>query len=433
MNRQGIEDEKSKMKIAMQNRIHQMSQSQGLPILIAAVVGAAIGFGAWGEGRLPFLAAALPFAIGISGSRARAFVMGLAYVLATERAGPAFMAAWFDGSFLTGAVLWLGSGVIGGLAWSLGWTSSSAPWRKAAASVLAWVVTLLPPVAVVVMGHPIVAWGSIMEGTGWLGVLASVAAPAIFMWTFARSPWSLRTMTLLFIPVAGAVAGASVYAYNAIETRFVGDIAAVSTNWGTAKDAWEIIERIERIGRTNDRFAKETDVHVIIYPEAVIQRYEPALYQVLKMEIMDAAARAGQTIVLGADLPTKSGNLESGAIAFYPDGKTATAIARQPVPIALWKPWQASKSFLADWTANNILTLRDGVAARVIFCYEEYIPLLSLINEAKDAHNIVVAMANTWASKDQLGATIQSRHSEGMAKLFGKRLLRAENRPKKDQ
>jgi hypothetical protein len=88
---------------------------------------------------------------------------------------------------------------------------------------------------------------------------------------------------------------------------------------------------------------------------------------------------------------------------------------------------------LTDWRANNILTLKDGVVARVLFCYEEYIPLLSLINEAKDAHNIVVVMANTWAAKDQLASTIQSRHSEGIAKLFGKRILRAENRPKKER
>lgn len=420
------------MKIAVQKFKSQLSESKYLPLLIAAIVGAVIGAGAWGEGRLPFLAAALPFAVGISGSRARAFALGLAYVLATERAGPAFMSTWFDGSVLAGLLLWLASGVVGGLAWSLGWTSSIVPWRKAAATVVAWTVTLLPPVAVVVMGHPIVAWGSIMQGMGWFGVLVSVAAPAVFMWNFSKSRWSLRAVSLLFIPIAGIVAGASVYAYAPVENRFVGDIVAVSTNWGVAKDQWEILERAERIGRTNDRFAQDTDVRVIIYPEAVIQRYDPALYKVLKMEVIDAAARAGQTIVLGADLPTKSGNLESGAIAFYPDGKTATAIARQTVPIALWKPWQASGSFLTDWTANNLLTLKDGVIARVIFCYEEYIPLLSLINEAKDAHNIVVVMANTWASKDKLGAAIQSRHSEGIAKLFGRRLLRAENRPKKD-
>lgn len=416
---------------AMQKRVNPKWLASALPVLIAAVIGGVIGFGAWGDGRLPLLAAVLPIAIGISGSRARAFVMGLTYVLATERAGPGFMAAWFDGSVLTSAALWLGSGVVGGLAWSLGWTASSVPWRKAAASVLAWSVTLLPPVAVVVMGHPLIAWGSIMPGTGWFGVLASVAVPAFFMWSFAKSPWTLRTMALLFIPLAGVVLGASVLAYIPSENRFVGDIVAVSTNWGSAKDEDEILERIERIGRTNDKLAQQPDTRVIIYPEAILQRYDPALYPILKMEIIGAAARAGQTIVLGADLPTKSGNLESGAIAFYPDGKTATAIARQTVPFALWKPWQDSGSFLTDWTANNILLLRDGVTARVIFCYEEYIPLLSLINEAKDAHNIVVVMANTWASEDQLGATIQSRHSEGIAKLFGKHLVRAENRPKK--
>lgn len=421
------------MNSAVQKLINQLSASKYFPIVFAAFVGAAIGYGAWGEGRAPFLAAALPLAVGVAGSRARAFVIGLAYVLTTERAGPAFMSAWFDGSIAVGFLLWLASGLIGGLAWSLGWSNSAIPWRKAGATVVAWVVTLVPPVAVLVMGHPIVAWGSIMQGSGWFGVLASVAVPAIFMWNFTKSPWSLPTMSALFIPVAAFVGVAGVYAYAPIENRFVGDIAAVSTNWGASKDEWEILERIERIGRTNDRFAQDTDVHVIIYPEAVIQRYDPALYPVLRMEVIDAAARAGQTIILGADILTKSGNLQSGAIAFYPDGKTATAIARQTVPIALWKPWQASDSFLTDWTANNLLTLKDGVIARVIFCYEEYIPLLSLINEALDAHNIVVVMANTWASKDVLGATIQAQHSEGIAKLFGKRLLRAENRPKKDQ
>jgi hypothetical protein len=413
------------MNQKMKQLISAASESKAVSVAIAVMVGAAIGFGAWGEGRYPYLAALLPLAIGISGTRLRAFAIGFAYVLATERAGPAFMASWFDDSLIAGLALWLGSGLVGGLVWSLGWTASATPWRKALASVTAWAVTLLPPVAVLAMGHPIIAWGNIMQGTGWLGVIASCAVPAIILWNYSKAPWSLWTMTLMFVPIAGAVVGASAYSFNQIETRFVGDMAAVSTNWGAAKDPWEVLERIERIGNT--------DVRVVIYPEAVIQRYDPALYQVLKMEVIDAAARAGQTIILGADLPTKGGDLESAAIAFYPDGKSATAIARQTVPIALWKPWLHAGSFLTDWRANNILTLKDGVVARVLFCYEEYIPLLSLINEAKDAHNIVVVMANTWAAKDQLASTIQSRHSEGIAKLFGKRILRAENRPKKER
>ena len=65
----------------------------------------------------------------------------------------------------------------------------------------------------------------------------------------------------------------------------------------------------------------------------------------------------------------------------------------------------------------------------MIFCYEEYIPVLSLLNEALDDHQIVVVMSNTWADKIGLNSKIQNRHSEGMALLFGRKLIKAENRP----
>ena len=162
----------------------------------------------------------------------------------------------------------------------------------------------------------------------------------------------------------------------------------------------------------------------------MIERYTPALAPVIAMEITNPAAKAGQTVILGADLPNASGNLELAAIAFYPDGRTATAVARQTVPIALWRPWQDTGSYLVDWRANNLLTIKDGLRARVLFCFEEYVPILSLINEALDPHSIVIVMANTWSAREELGPIIQSQHSQGIANLFGKRLLRAENRPK---
>ncbi len=343
-----------------------------------------------------------------------------------------FIAGWFEGSLVTGTGLWLLSGLLGGLAWSLGWSSSRAAWRRSAATVVAWVITISPPIALVAMGHPLIAWGNILPGMAWAGVIASIIAPAIFMWLYTKEPWPLKTMVWLFFPFAGVVVAAGVHAYKPTDKRFLGDMVAVSTNWGEAKGEYEILERAERIGRTNERLAKEAKVKVVIYPEAILQRYEPALYPVLKMEIIDPAAQAGQTILLGTDLPTKDGNLQSAAIAFYPDGTTATAIARQPIPIALWKPWQSTGSFLSDWNSVNTITLSEGVRARVIFCYEEYIPLLSLINEARDTHNLVVIMANTWAANDALASAVQAQHSLGIARLFAKPLLRAENRPKKD-
>jgi hypothetical protein len=405
-------------------------QSQSLQLLIAAFTGAVLGLGAWGEGRAPYLAILLPIAIGLSGSRLRAFVLGLAYLLATERTGPAFIATWFDNNLAIGIAIWIGSSLVGGLAWSLGWTASSKPWRRALAAVVAWTITLLPPVAVVAMGHPLVAWGFLMQGTAWFGVAASVVVPAAFMWIHAREGWQVKPTAMGLAGVGVVALGMGIACYAPLENRFVADMAAVSTHWGAAKDGMEIIERIERMGRANERFAQDTDVKVVIYPEAAIQRYEPALYPVLRMEVLDPSEKAGQTIIIGADLHDPSGNFQSSAIAFYPDGKTATAVARQTVPIALWKPWQSSGSFVTDWGANNMLVLKDGIRARVIFCFEEYIPILSLINEALDDHNLVLVMSNTWAAENPLASVIQSRHSEGIARLFKKRLIRSENRPK---
>jgi hypothetical protein len=129
-------------------------------------------------------------------------------------------------------------------------------------------------------------------------------------------------------------------------------------------------------------------------------------------------------------LPTADGNFQTAALAFYPAGSSVTALTRQPVPIALWKPWNSTGSFLTNWRSSNILPFRSGIKARVIFCFEEYMPILSLLNEALDDHQMVIVLANTWASSSAETAAIQTQHSEAMAVLFGKRLIKAENRPK---
>ena len=65
----------------------------------------------------------------------------------------------------------------------------------------------------------------------------------------------------------------------------------------------------------------------------------------------------------------------------------------------------------------------------MIFCYEEYLPALYLINEARDDFEVYVAMTNTWAAESELASLIQTKHSLGMARLFGRPYLKAENRP----
>jgi hypothetical protein len=171
------------------------------------------------------------------------------------------------------------------------------------------------------------------------------------------------------------------------------------------------------------------DAASVVWPESIIGRYEPALAPVLEIELLRPSRSLGRTQVIGMDLPLADNRLLNAAVAFYPDGRTATAVARQPAPLSLWKPWRRQDTFVADWSADNMLDLGGEERAAVIFCYEEYMPILYLLDEAFDAPTVYLAIANTWAAQSPQSGAIQTRHSLGMARLFGRPYLKAENRP----
>lgn len=399
------------------------------PIAAAMLIGATVGVLAWGEGRSAQLAVLLPVLVAITATRSQAFALAFGYAMGAARGCPDYAVSWFNDSMLVGYALWLSAGLLGGLGWSLAWSSSDKPWRKALATAVAYVVTLIPPIAILTTGHVLVAWGFLLRGWGWVGVAVSLIAPAALVWLIAKHKPKRAHVAASLAAVAVALTAAS-FAYEKDEDRYLNDIVAVSTKFGAATRFGEILDRVTRMGRTTAALAGQDLASVVIFPESIIQTYSPAIFPFLDGEILRHSEEAGQTVVLGADLTLADGSMQNAAIAFYPDGRTLTAVARQTVPFALWKPWAAQGSFKPDWTTNSVLPLRDGVHARMVFCYEEYIPLLGLIDEAKGGFQLVVVMANTWAAKKPYATAIQARHSEGLARLFGRKLLRAENRPK---
>ena len=401
---------------------------QGLYVLIGLVLGWGIGVAAWGEGREPVLAILLPVLLAFAPTRSVAIALGLGYLMGVERAGPAYIAGWFDQNLLIGVVIWASSCILGALAWSAGWTASPLAWRKALSSVVAWLLTLVPPVAMLAMGHTTIAWGYLLPGGAWVTFALSALAPALLIAALSHE-------RVAAIARAGVIAALGVsllvqsYFYTPPNTQMVADIVAVNTNWGKAEDALDVGERIQKIGLTVRNLGSENLAGALVYPESILHVYDPRLFTLLSQHVLDPAAQFNMTLVLSMDLKDNEGNLQTIATAVYPDGRSATANARQPVPIALWRPWSKSGTYLGDWTSNNILQIKEGIKARVVFCYEEYIPILSLINEVMDDHNLVLVMSNTWASKDELGPLIQSQHSQGIAKMFGRAILRADNRP----
>ena len=399
--------------------------AQAMLVLLAGV---ALGWLAWGEGRAPALAALLPVLVALCRSRAQAFLLGLGYTIALLRHTAAFIGSWFDDSLLVGASAVLAYGLISGAVWCLGWSQSGHPWRKALAVVVAWMVAVLPPATVGLPGHPLIAWGAIAPGLGWVGVALAVAVPSALVWWLAEH--RLRPLhTAALIGLLGSSLGAVGVLQYVAASSYGPATVAVNTAWGKVNGVDDVLRRVESMGQMSKQLAQQEKPATVIWPESILGNYDPALYPVLDIELLKSARSAGQTQIIGMDVPTKDGQYENAAVAFYPDGRSARAVARQPAPLSLWRPWQEKDSFIADWTASNVLTLSNTMRAAFIFCYEEYLPVLYLMNEAQGRVDMYVAVTNTWAAQSPVAAEIQTQHSLGMARLFGRPYVKAENRP----
>lgn len=395
-------------------------------LLLGLLMGAALGVSAWGQGRVPVLALLLPVLVALSATRSQAFCVGLGYAVAVLRYSAAFIGSWFGDDMLIGSAAVLTYGVLSGFVWSLGWSGSIRPIRRSAATLLGWLIALLPPAAIGVPGHPVIAAGYLLPDWGWFGVAASALLPAAAVWAAALHGQARSRVSVTAVAAAALVFGAAGVALNEKPAAsLVRGVQAVSTQWGKLANADEVLTRMERMGRLQASPLAVT----VVWPESILGRYDPATYPVLDLEVLRASRRAGAVHIVGMDIPLPGDRILNSAVAFYPDGSTATATARQPAPASLWKPWKATGTFVANWRSYNMLHLGQGDRAAVLFCYEEYVPALYLLNEAFDEPTVYLAMANTWAARQPGASAIQTWHSLGMARLFGRGYLKAENRP----
>ena len=384
--------------------------------------GVLLGVVAWGEGRVPVAALALPLLVAFSRSRLQAFCLAGGYAMATLRFDAAFIAAWFDDRLAIGSAAVLLYGLFTGGVWAMGWTASGRIAPRALAISAAWLLALAA--GLVVPGHPLIAAGYLLPGTGWAGVTLALAMPTLALCAAAMMPKAAMRKSAL-ASVLALLSLAGVLLREPPPPVVAHGIQPQRTQWGRLLGEDDALARMQRMGAA----APAQPVATVVWPESIIGRYDPAMYAVLDIELLRGARRSGRTQIVGMDIPAPGERLLNAAVAFYADGRSATAIARQPAPVSLWKPWRSRDSFVADWTANNMLAMGQGDRAAVIFCYEEYMPVLYLLNEAFDAPTVYLALTNTWAAQSSSAAAVQTWHSLGMARLFGRPYLKAENRP----
>lgn len=399
-------------------------QRLGRALLLAGLgvaAGVLLGVAGWGQGRVLVLAIALPLFVVFSRTRLQAFCVAFGYSLGVTRYDVAFVASWFDNNLLIGAGAMLGIAVVTGSVWCLGWSKSPHLAGRALAIGAAWFLALALNAGV--PGHPVIAMGYVLPGSGWLGVALSIALPGLALAAASFLP-AERLRYGVGAAIVVGLAAAGIMLFRPPPAGIVGGIQAQSTNWGNLRGEDDALARMQRMGAAT----LDQRTATVVWPESIIGRYDPALYQVLDLEVLQPARRTGRTQIIGMDIAMAQNRMLNSAVAFYPDGRTATAVARQPAPLSLWRPWRDTDTFVANWGAHNILNVGQGDRAALIFCYEEYMPVLYLLNEALDQPTIYIALSNTWAAQPG-AAAVQTWHSLGMARLFGRPYVKAENRP----
>lgn len=409
-------------------------RSQGLQACAASLLfGAVAGMLAWGEGRAPTLAILLPLVIAISPRRHHAILFVFAYELALLRTHPSFLAGWFGDNVFIGWLMASAYALATAAVWSVGWapervgspTFLGRQRNRVVAMAIAWLLALIPPFAVFMPAHPVIGWGYVAPGWGWFGVIASVAVPialslAWFRLIDYRKGRAIGLSAIvLVLSVLGLRSG-----HDA--PGFYGDVAAASTAWGRTSDPISGLRSIENIGAFIRR-DQVPGVNTIFWPESIVGFYDPSIAPVVSMEILSPARARNQVQVVGMDIRAANDGFKSVAVAYYPDGRTAVAQARQPAIVSLWHPWKRG-SYEANWSASNTLLLPDGRKVAILFCYEEYIPVLFLMSQAFSHPDLWVAMTNTWAASSSTASSVQTAHSVGMTRLFGMPFIKAENR-----
>jgi len=421
-----------------------MTRMQNIERVLTAgaylLLGVVIAVTSWGEYSSPAISLILPVLWAISPSRLAAFTLTFGYHLAVVRFLPPFAGVWFDSLFL-GVLAWLGQGLLAASTWVFLWPKRRTPVIVGLTTLAVLLATLLLPwAAVVPSGPPIMGLGFLLPKSAWFGVATFFIAIPLLAAALAHvarlanvgtvTGQAVATAAAILIAIALGLIGDKLDASEVGRGRLAGRIGAVHTEWGRfPKSDTEVLSRIEKIGRMVHSLAGGQDgFETVVFPETIIGLYEVGTSAVLKGSVLINAKEAGQTVIIGADLPLENGRYQNVAIIFRPDGSTSYIAARQTPPVATWAPWLKDGHFPADWFANSTANVGGGIRARFMFCFEEYMPILHLLSEAREDQQMVIAMSNGWASRNPLSSAIQSGHTEGMAKLFGRPWIRAENR-----
>lgn len=387
--------------------------------------GAALGIAAWGEGRTALAALLLPLALTLVGGRINVYLFAFAYHLAVLRGAVDFIGNWFESSSM-GIAAWLAFGVVGAIPWTLAWCVNPArPWTRGASATGGFLLSLMPWFAVLQGGHPIYGWGFALQGWGWFGIALALA----FTWGAASISGARQRGCLLgILLIALCIVSLN---QERLQMRAAGPFIAANTSWGAPpKNDGEAIDRYSAVSEVLQKVgAKKLDPQpVLVFAETTLGRYDNT-FMFAHQSLLKLPARLyAVNAVIGREFKGKNGEMLNQAVFIDSSGKEQVVNQRQPALLSMWAPWR-NESFSIGWMRDTKIQVTPDISARVVICYEEFLPFITLLDEWRGGHDVTLVMANAWPTKDDALRHVQATHTEGLARLFNRKIVRAENTP----
>ena len=312
-----------------------------------------------------------------------------------------------------GPVLWVVHATSLALPWMLAWVP---PQQSRAVRLLALLAILAlevaPPLGRWGWLHPLTLSGWLFPGWRAWGMLAMIG---VVLALGLRSRWGLLGA------IALSVCSNACYVPRALPEGWVGLDTRLSR---LPNDLQSRMARqyhlMQDIGHVLD--IQAAPPAVIVLPEEIAGPWTPA-ERYWWQPMLERLQATGTTLVLGAQYPD-AGAWRNGAL-LTGDEHPSWQLARQPAPVAEWKPPAGA---LVDW-GTGMATVK-GKQVLFSFCFEDLLTLPILVTWLEGGSpEVMVSIANLWWATHLHEPDIQRLSITGWGRLWNAPVLRAVNLP----
>jgi len=384
-----------------------------LASIIAVLASAALGVLAWGSpapGWAQAAAILMPVLWASASNRWIAGLIVMAYTTAASRGLIPGIAEFFDTNLVHGLTLWLAAGLFTGLVGLACWHRS--PSFRVLLLPVMMLALIVPPAGLVGWAHPVTAAGWLFPGSGWLGLVVTVALAMLLAW---KRP--LIHATAVFVPLLAV--GATLNEPAEIPSGWSGHNTHFHFGVGSSAQR-DPMEEIRRHWAMQSQVATATGpVHVL--PETVGGRWNSQASADWQRLLVDMP---GHTVLMGVYESLPRGGYHNALVEITAEGSRIAYRQRTPIPVGMWRPWDNSGA-VPQWISQPGTVDVAGHQAAVLICYEAFLvwPVLhSVLNQPE----LFITIASTWWAPKSIHRS-QHHAMQSWSRLFKIPLVEAYN------